>query len=143
MIEGFSGHADKNGLLDWVKHFTKKPKNVFIIHGEEDAMNEFSGILKNELGIATVIPARGEAFMVTAKGVFETEKKVASEERKEAKYDYKRLEIVYMLDKLKDELEEASSMVRNDLKTDKNDIELEELKAKLQKFENYIVEILK
>jgi metallo-beta-lactamase family protein len=124
MIEGFSGHADKNGLLDWVKHFTKKPKNIFIIHGEEEVMNEFSDILKNETGLDTIIPDRGEAFMVTAKGVFETEKKVAAEERKEAKYDYKQLDIVYMLDKLKDELEEASSMIRNDLKTDKNDIEL-------------------
>ncbi len=143
MIEGFSGHADKNGLLDWVKHFTKKPKNIFIVHGEEEVMNEFSGTLRNELGLDSIIPDRGEAFMVTAKGVFETEKKVAAEERKEAKYDYKRLEIVYLLDKLKGELEEASSMVRNDLKTDKNDIELEELKAKLQKFESYIVEIIK
>ena len=143
MIEGFSGHADKNGLLDWVKHYTKKPKNIFIIHGEEEAMNEFSGVLSNELGIDTIIPNRGESFMVTAKGVFETEKKVAAEERKEAKYDYKRLEIVYLLDKLRSELEDASAIVRNDLKADKNDIELEELKARLQKFENYIVEIIK
>ncbi len=143
MIEGFSGHADKNGLLDWVKHFTKKPKNIFIVHGEEEAMNEFSGMLRTELGLDTVIPDRGEAFIVTAKGIFETEKKVAAKEREEAKYDYKRLEIVYMLDKLKDELEEASSIVRNDLKAEKNDIEIEELKARLQKFESYIVEIIK
>lgn len=143
MIEGFSGHADKNGLMDWVKHFTKKPKNIFIVHGEEEAMNEFSGMLRTELGLDTVIPDRGEAFMVTAKGIFETEKKVAAQEREEAKYDYKRLEIVYMLDKLKDELEEASSIVRNDLKAEKNDIEIEELKARLQKFESYLVEIIK
>ncbi|HEX2944564.1 MAG TPA: MBL fold metallo-hydrolase, partial [Clostridia bacterium] len=144
MIEGFSGHADKNGLLAWVKHFTKKPKNIFIIHGEEEVMNEFSGLLTAETGIGTIIPDRGEAFTVTAKGVFETEKKAAAPvERKEEKYDYKRLEIVYMLDKLKDELEEASSIVRNDLNAEKNDIELEELKARLQKFENYIVDIIK
>lgn len=143
MIEGFSGHADKNGLMDWVKHFTKKPKNIFIVHGEEEAMNEFSGMLRTELGLDTVIPDRGEAFMVTAKDIFETEKKVAAQEREEAKYDYKRLEIVYMLDKLKDELEEASSIVRNDLKAEKNDIEIEELKARLQKFESYLVEIIK
>lgn len=42
MIEGFSGHADKEGLLKWIERFNRKPKKIFIVHGEEDAMIEFS-----------------------------------------------------------------------------------------------------
>jgi len=41
MIEGFSGHADKEGLLKWIERFNRKPKKIFIVHGEEDAMIEF------------------------------------------------------------------------------------------------------
>jgi metallo-beta-lactamase family protein len=33
-IEGFSAHADKIGLLKWLKNFSPKPKKVFITHGD-------------------------------------------------------------------------------------------------------------
>jgi hypothetical protein len=48
-----------------------------------------------------------------------------------------------MLDKLKDELEEASAIIHDDLRTDKEDIELDKLLEKLLNFEKYIVEIIK
>ena len=34
-LAGMSGHADKNGLLNWVKGFTQKPEKVFVVHGED------------------------------------------------------------------------------------------------------------
>ncbi len=37
-IESFSAHADYRGLLNWLKHFSPKPKRIFIVHGEEEAM---------------------------------------------------------------------------------------------------------
>jgi len=33
-IGGFSGHADQPQLLKWLNGFVKRPKNVFIVHGE-------------------------------------------------------------------------------------------------------------
>ncbi len=36
-IDGFSAHADRNGLLTWVKGFKRAPKITFIVHGEPDA----------------------------------------------------------------------------------------------------------
>jgi metallo-beta-lactamase family protein len=142
MIEGFSGHADRDGLLSWIKAFRQKPRRIFLVHGEVNSMNEFSELISSELGIGTVIPERGESYTITAAGVYSTEIAAVPKEKKE-KYDFKRLEIVYMLDKLREELEEASSIIRDDLRTEKEDIELDELMNKLRKFERYIVDIIK
>lgn len=142
MIEGFSGHADRDGLISWMTEFKRKPQKIFIIHGEEPAMNEFAEMIHAKLGIETIIPNLGESFIVSKSGVFETDKKKATVQKK-AEYSFKRLEILEMLDKLRDELEEASSIVRNDLKNEKDDIEVEELKAKLLKFEKYIIDVIK
>lgn len=142
MIEGFSGHADRDGLLSWIKAFERKPRKIFLVHGEEDSMNEFSELISNELRIATIIPGRGDSYTITADGISGAKIAAAPDEKKE-KYAFKRLEIVYMLDKLKDELEEASSIIRDDLRKEKDDIELDELMSKLYKFEKYIVDIIK
>jgi metallo-beta-lactamase family protein len=33
-LEGYSGHADRNGLLAWAAGFDKQPSHVFLVHGE-------------------------------------------------------------------------------------------------------------
>ncbi len=142
MIEGFSGHADRDGLVRWIKAFGQKPRKIFLVHGEADSMNEFSKLISSDLGISTIIPDRGESYMITAAGVASAEIAEIPQEKKE-KYGFKRLEIVYMLDKLREELEEASSIIRDDLRTEKEDIELDELMNRLHKFEKYIVDIIK
>lgn len=63
-IEGFSGHADQKGLLEWLKGFKKKPKKIFLVHGEEDALNSFSNIIKEKTGISTTIPNMGYVFEI-------------------------------------------------------------------------------
>lgn len=47
-LHGLSGHADKNGLLTWVRAFKNKPKNIFLVHGDEDAQKSFDKSLKEE-----------------------------------------------------------------------------------------------
>lgn len=142
ILEGLSGHADQAGLISWLESFRQKPRNIFVVHGEEESMTEFGQLIAKELGIEPIIPEYGESFMVTAEGVSPADRKAERRERKE-RYGFKRLEIVHMLDKLKDELEEASAIIRDDLRTDKEDIELDKLLEKLLNFEKYIVEIIK
>ncbi len=55
-LEGFSEHADKNGLLKWVRGFTKKPKKIFIVHGEADAKAEFAKTIEAEFSIDCIVP---------------------------------------------------------------------------------------
>lgn len=34
-LEGISGHADKKGLIRWIREFEKQPEMVFVVHGED------------------------------------------------------------------------------------------------------------
>jgi metallo-beta-lactamase family protein len=45
-IGGFSAHADQQDLLQWHSH-TGNPELTFLVHGEEEAMQTFSGLLQN------------------------------------------------------------------------------------------------
>lgn len=140
MIEGFSGHADRDGLLEWIGKFRKKPGKVFIVHGEEPVMNEFSQYISSKLGINTFIPSRGDSYVLKEDKVYES---TGESERKEIKYLFKRLELVDYMDKLKEEFEELTEIIRNDLKQEKSDIEVDEMKAKLRSLEKVFVDILK
>ncbi len=65
-IEGFSGHADQKGLLDWIGAFKKKPAKVFLVHGEEEALKELSRKIETELGISNEIAQIGQTIELTA-----------------------------------------------------------------------------
>jgi len=45
-VNGFSAHADKNDLFKWIKGFTKPPRKIFVVHGEEEATGEFASFLR-------------------------------------------------------------------------------------------------
>ncbi|MFC1565876.1 MBL fold metallo-hydrolase RNA specificity domain-containing protein [Candidatus Neomarinimicrobiota bacterium] len=55
-IEGFSAHAGKNELFDWVTNIKKAPRRVFITHGEESAAMHFSKYLQEKIGWDTFVP---------------------------------------------------------------------------------------
>lgn len=49
-LEGFSGHADKDGLLEWLSGFKKMPRKVFLVHGEAEAKLAFANTVKQAMG---------------------------------------------------------------------------------------------
>lgn len=61
-LEGSSGHADRNGLISWLKGFAEKPKRVFINHGEDAACGSFASLLRDEYGYETFAPYSGTEF---------------------------------------------------------------------------------
>lgn len=65
-MEGFSGHADEPMLLEWVSHFNKKPKKVFLVHGEIDESEPLKKVLTAKLGLDVMIPNLGESYDITA-----------------------------------------------------------------------------
>ena len=64
-IDVFSGHADQLGLLSFIKNQQiDKLKKVFLTHGEEESMLEFSQEIQ-KLGFNEVIlPAKNETFLL-------------------------------------------------------------------------------
>lgn len=63
-VEGFSGHADQKDLLNWVGKFEKKPKRIFLVHGEEDASTTLAQLIKNKYQIPITIPNMGYSFEI-------------------------------------------------------------------------------
>ncbi len=45
-LEGMSGHADRDSLLDWLGGFDKKPSQIFLVHGEHDSKHDFANSVK-------------------------------------------------------------------------------------------------
>jgi metallo-beta-lactamase family protein len=65
VLTGFSGHADRAGLVDFVRVMQKKPQQTFIVHGEDDSSASLADALRNELGLKNVvIPEPMQSFDV-------------------------------------------------------------------------------
>lgn len=58
-MEGISGHADQDGLLQWIGSFEKKPEKVFVVHGESQVCDMFVDRLQNEFGHSAIAPFSG------------------------------------------------------------------------------------
>lgn len=71
-LKGLSGHADKNGLIEWISAFKKKPDKVFVVHGEDSVTVSFTECLKIEHGQRAYAPYSGTIFNL-ADGTFEYE----------------------------------------------------------------------
>lgn len=63
-LDGFSSHADQDEILWWLKGLQRKPKKVFIVHGEKNESESLSGRLKDDLVFDTHVPAIGETFLI-------------------------------------------------------------------------------
>ncbi len=61
-LVGMSGHADKNGLLDWMSGFDPKPAKVFVVHGEDQVTDAFAAALKEEFGMDAYAPYSGASY---------------------------------------------------------------------------------
>ena len=61
-IDGFSGHVDYNEMLAWLMAFNRKPKKVFLVHGEPEASESLAKKIKNMYNWDVVIPKLGESF---------------------------------------------------------------------------------
>lgn len=65
-LEGYSGHADKNGLLTWLDKAreSKTPQHVFLVHGEEENMFPLADAMKKRGLPHVAVPKRGQVFEV-------------------------------------------------------------------------------
>ena len=61
-MAGLSGHADKDGLIEWVEGFKEKPRKVFVVHGEDSVCKAFAECLQVEHGIKAYAPYSGTEF---------------------------------------------------------------------------------
>jgi len=60
-IDGFSAHADRDGLLAWLSDIRVPPRCVFVTHGEEKAAISFANFLNERTGWTTKVPQYKDA----------------------------------------------------------------------------------
>ena len=56
-INGFSAHADKNEMLNWLRKLKSPPKQIFLVHGEPESAKAFGVFLRAKTGWQVSIPA--------------------------------------------------------------------------------------
>ncbi len=61
-MEGMSGHADRNGLLSWINAFKEKPKQVFVVHGDDEVATSFAKDLTEDFGFNAMAPFSGTRY---------------------------------------------------------------------------------
>lgn len=62
MIDGFSGHADREGLMEFVDTMNPRPEKILCVHGDERSVEDLLSGLYHEYGIRTFAPQNLETF---------------------------------------------------------------------------------
>ena len=136
-IEGYSGHADQEWLLNFVYSFITKPKHIFLVHGEPEGQKILKEKLVETTDIPVTIPDYGEDYNL------DKTIKVVSKVEERNKYRFLRLEVIDRLSTLKEELDEMSDIIKEDIfDEDTKDEEIEAINAKIKELEQQIVRVI-
>ena len=65
-MPGYSGHADQKGLINWLSGVKEVRQQVFVVHGEPEAADEFAALLNSKFGFRAVAPRMNEVFELLA-----------------------------------------------------------------------------
>ena len=60
-FHGLSSHADRDGLLRWIEHFSPRPRQVFVVHGDQEVTEVYANTLR-EKGLAAHAPNYEEVY---------------------------------------------------------------------------------
>ena len=61
-IESLSAHGDQNDLLNWLSAMKEKPSKVFLVHGENEALDELRMKIAEKYEFDCKIPLVGQEF---------------------------------------------------------------------------------
>ena len=83
-LHGISGHADKNGLLNWLKGFRTPLSHVFVVHGEDTVTEEFAASVEAEIGCPAFAPFPGGCVDLAANEIISEGTRIPIKEKKPA-----------------------------------------------------------
>ena len=136
-IEGYSGHADQEGLMNFIYSFIQKPKNIFLVHGEENSQEVLKEKIEEEAKIPVIVPSYGETYELDDIKVEMTDKIEIKTEKTP------RTEILERLAKIKNEIDDMDAYVKNDV-YDKNlkDEDIFRINEKIKELEKQILNVI-
>ncbi len=138
-VEGFSGHADKPALLNWLKGFKEKPQNIFIVHGEQSAKENFAKEVKNQLKLNCIIPEYNVAYDIKKNNV--VEKAIREDIKEKAVNIGQRAINEKLLTKLLSEIDEIQKVFETAIDRTKNEINEDMDIEQYKKINNIIIDL--
>ncbi len=135
-IEGYSGHADQELLMNYIYSFIKKPKHIFIVHGEPESQEVLADKIENETKIGVTIPEFGETY--------EINDEITMTHKIERKINKTlKVEILERLEKVKDELKDMEEYVNEDLGNENlRDEDIFRINEKIKELEKQILNVI-
>lgn len=145
-IEGYSGHADQEGLLNFIYSFIKKPKHIFLVHGESEAQEILQNKILENTNIPVTIPEFGETYEIDYTVDNEEIKltgKLSTQAKIKKQFRHLRLEVLDRIQTLKEEIDDMENIIKEDiLVPETKDEKIIELNNKIKQLEQQIVDIL-
>lgn len=137
-IEGYSGHADQEWLLNFVYSFrNKRPKAIFLVHGEPHAQNELKDKIEQNVGTKVLIPKYGDKIELNEKL---TQCKACENPVDKQK---QRIEIINRMQELEDEIEDMKHNLKDHINLSSNaDIDMDRLNNRVNELRKQIIEIM-
>lgn len=107
-IEGYSGHADQELLMNFIYSFIKKPKHIFLVHGEPESQDILRDKIESDTGLGVTIPEFGETYEL--KDDILLTNKIYRKVNKNLK-----VEVSERIEKIKEELKDMENYVKQDI----------------------------
>ncbi len=137
-IEGYSGHADQEGLLNFVYSFTSQmPKHIFLVHGEPNAQETLKGKIESTTGIGVTIAKYGEEYELNEEL---NKKQVCNNPIDKQK---SRLDILNKMQALEDEIEDMKHHLKENMRlSSTSDEDMVKLNNKVIELRKQIIDIM-
>ena len=139
-IEGYSGHADQEWLLNFVYSFRTPPKHIFLVHGEEESQIALKEKIEETAEIKVTIPSLGETYDLD--GTDTPKFELNEDEQKQYERLVKKYEFLNDIDDLMEKMLDMETAVKeNNFETD--DSELDELSNRVKSLQKHIDKLIK
>ena len=135
-IEGYSGHADQELLMNFIYSFIKKPKHIFLVHGEPESQDILGAKIEDETGLNVTIPEFGETYELkdNIPMTHKIQRKLANNMKQE---------VAKRLERLKDELKDMEQYVKEDIQDENlRDEDMFRINEKIKDLEKQILNVI-
>lgn len=135
-IEGYSGHADQELLMNFIYSFIKKPKHIFLVHGEPESQDILRDKIESDTGLGVTIPEFGETYEL--KDDILLTNKIHRKINKNLK-----VEVSERIEKIKEELKDMENYVRQDIQDENlRDEDIFRINEKIKDLEKQILNVI-
>lgn len=138
-IEGYSGHADQEWLLNFVYSFTNQPKHIFLVHGEPEGQEVLKQKIEENPGTKVTIPEFGQSFELGNEMPVELER---SKDVVAFDKELMRINVLDRIEQMKDQISELANTVKEE-NFEAQDDDIKKLSDKIKDIQNQIKNMMK